>query len=220
MISYLKGFLRSLFKQNISKLAFLTSDSQVSSKAVVKRLCKVYKSSIDAFSYIAPHTELICCNIGKYCSIAKNCKLGLGTHTLNFLSTSPIFTEKKNALGIEWIQKDAIETSFKPVTIGNDVWIGENAVILGGISIGDGAVIGAGAIVTKEVPPYTIVGGVPAKKIRSRFPDDIVKMLLKIQWWNLEEDILKENIYFFQQNLSEDNLTDFAKVINSKLSNQ
>ena len=106
------------------------------------------------------------------------------------------------------------------MTIGNDVWIGENAVILGGISIGDGAVIGAGAIVTKDVPPYTIVGGVPAKKIRSRFPDDIVKMLLKIQWWNLEEDILKENIYFFQQNLSEDNLTDFAKVINSKLSNQ
>ena len=86
------------------------------------------------------------------------------------------------------------------MNIGNDVWIGANAMILGGITIGDGAIIGAGAVVTKDIPPYAIVGGIPARIIRYRFPNDVINALLSSQWWNLSENILKSNIKVFQSN--------------------
>ena len=82
----------------------------------------------------------------------------------------------------------------KPVTIGNDVWIGYEAVILAGVTVGDGAVIGARAVVTKDVPPYTIVGGVPAKPIRKRFSEDLIAALLELRWWDWPEERLKANL--------------------------
>lgn len=80
------------------------------------------------------------------------------------------------------------------IVIGNDVWIGFEAVILSGVTIGDGAIIGTRAVVTKDVPPYTIVGGIPAKPIRKRFSDDVMSELLKLQWWNWPENRVKQNI--------------------------
>lgn len=80
------------------------------------------------------------------------------------------------------------------IVIGNDVWIGYEAVILAGVTIGDGAVIGSRAVVTKDVPPYTIVGGVPARTIRRRFDEDIVEELLRLRWWDWPEEVIKENI--------------------------
>ena len=88
---------------------------------------------------------------------------------------------------------DYTKSINNPVTIGNDVWIGANVCILPGISIGDGAVLAAGAVITKDVPPYAIVGGVPAKVIKYRFSEDIIKKLLKIKWWNWEEEKVKKN---------------------------
>ena len=86
--------------------------------------------------------------------------------------------------------------------IGADVWIGANALIKGGVSIGVGAVIGAGAVVVKDIPPYAIVGGVPAKIIKYRFPDDIIELLLLSKWWELSEDVLKLNADFCMDPLS------------------
>ena len=80
------------------------------------------------------------------------------------------------------------------IVIGNDVWIGYEAVILAGVTIGDGAVIGARAVVTKDIPPYTIVGGVPAKPIRKRFPQETIDHLLKIKWWNWPEERIRQHI--------------------------
>ena len=84
------------------------------------------------------------------------------------------------------------------IVIGNDVWIGYEAVIMVGVTIGDGAVIGARAVVTKDVPPYTIVGGVPAKPIRRRFPEDVISDLLKIRWWDWPEEKIQMNIQAIQ----------------------
>jgi virginiamycin A acetyltransferase len=89
-----------------------------------------------------------------------------------------------------------------PVTIGNDVWIACRACILRGVTVGDGAVVGAGAVVTKDVPPYTIVGGVPAKPIRLRFPKEIVRQLLEIRWWDWPDDKIARNGRFFSADLT------------------
>ena len=85
------------------------------------------------------------------------------------------------------------------IVIGNDVWIGFEAIILSGVTIGDGAIIGTRAVVTKDVPPYTIVGGIPAKAIRKRFSDDVICELLKLQWWNWPENRIKKTLWRFNQ---------------------
>lgn len=133
--------------------------------------------------------------IGRYCSIACSSKFLFtsGNHALASLSTYtfPIFYEEwgldaKDICGA-WDNKGDI-------IVGNDVWIGFEAVILSGVTIGDGAIIGARAVVTKDVPPYTIVGGVPAKPIRKRFDDRTIEKLLSLRWWDRDETTVKKAI--------------------------
>lgn len=137
--------------------------------------------------------------IGKFCSIACGAKFlfNSANHTLSSLSTYPfpLFFEE---WGLE--KKDITNTwdNKGNIIIGNDVWIGYEAVILAGITIGDGAIIGARAVVTKDVPPYTIVGGVPAKPIKKRFPEETISALLEIQWWNWSEERIARNIDVIQ----------------------
>lgn len=127
--------------------------------------------------------------IGKFCSIACGAKFlfNSANHRIASLSTYtfPLFFEEwgleKENVAQAWDQKGDI-------IIGNDVWIGYEAVILPGVTIGDGAVIGCRAVVTKDVPPYTIVGGVPAKPIRKRFDEETIKELQKIKWWDWPEE--------------------------------
>ena len=106
----------------------------------------------------------------------------MAKHSLEYLSTSPIFTEKKNGTGHSWVEKSCFVASEQTV-IGNDVWIGYRAIIRGGVKVGNGAIIGAGAMVTKDVPAYAIVGGVPAKIIRYRYSQDIITQLERVKWW-------------------------------------
>lgn len=138
------------------------------------------------------HDRLI---IGKFCSIACGAKFifNSANHTLHSLSTYPfpIFFEEweldKKNVADAWDNKGDI-------VIGNDVWIGYEAVILAGVTVGDGAIIGTRAVVTKDVPPYTIVGGVPAKPIRKRFSDDVIARLSELKWWDWPKDRIKQNI--------------------------
>ena len=133
--------------------------------------------------------------IGKFCSIACRAKFlfNSANHTLSSLSTYPfpIFFDEwgleKSDVGAAWDRKGDI-------VIGNDVWIGYEAVILAGVTIGDGAVIGARAVVTKDVPPYAIVGGVPARVIRSRFTEETVKALLRLKWWDWPAERIQEKL--------------------------
>jgi len=137
--------------------------------------------------------------IGKFCSIACGAKFMFtsGNHSLKSLSnyTFPIFFD-------EWdLDKKQITQAWDnkgDIIIGNDVWIGYEAVIMPGVKIGDGAIIGTRAVVTKDVEPYTIVGGVPAKPIRKRFDDSTIEKLQKIKWWNWDKEKIKNNISAIQ----------------------
>ena len=137
--------------------------------------------------------------IGKFCSIACGAKFlfNSANHKMASLSTYtfPLFFEEwgleKENVAQAWDQKGDI-------IIGNDVWIGYEAVILSGVTIGDGAVIGCRAVVTKDIPPYTIVGGVPAKPIRKRFDEETIKELQKIKWWDWPEEKITEKIQAIQ----------------------
>lgn len=148
------------------------------------------------YHYPINHDRLI---IGKFCSIACGAKFifNCANHTLKSLSTYtfPLFFE-------EWdLPKSDVVSAWDnkgDIVIGNDVWIGFEAVILSGVTVGDGAIIGTRAVVTKDVPPYTIAGGVPAKPIRKRFSDDVISELLKLQWWNWSENRIKKNIAAIQ----------------------
>lgn len=133
--------------------------------------------------------------IGKFCSIACGAKFlfNSANHNLNSLSTYPfpLFFEEWN------LKRENVTESWNNkgnIVIGNDVWIGYEAVIMAGVTIGDGAIIGTRAVVTKDVPPYTIVGGVPAKIIRKRFSDEVISKLLEIKWWDWERDRIERNI--------------------------
>lgn len=148
------------------------------------------------YHYPINHDKLI---IGKFCSIACGAKFlfNSANHTLSSLSTYPfpLFFEEWN------LDKKNVAQSWDnkgDIIIGNDVWIGYEAVILAGVSIGDGAIIGARAVVTKDVPPYTIVGGVPAKSIKKRFSDETISSLLSIQWWNWSKEKISKNIKAIQ----------------------
>lgn len=131
--------------------------------------------------------------IGKFCSIACGTKFlfNCANHTLKSLSTYtfPLFYE-------EWeLEKSNITTAWDNkgyIVIGNDVWIGYEAVIMAGVHIGDGAIIAARAVVTKDVPPYTIVGGTPAKEIRKRFDTEMIQQLLKLKWWDWSTNKIRQ----------------------------
>lgn len=137
--------------------------------------------------------------IGKFCSIACGAKFLFtsGNHSLKSLSnyTFPIFFD-------EWdLDSKNITSAWDnkgDTVIGNDVWIGYDAIIMPGVKIGDGAIIGTRAVVTKDIPPYTIVGGVPAKPIRKRFDDKTIEKLLSIKWWNWDKEKIKQNIQSIQ----------------------
>ena len=133
--------------------------------------------------------------IGKFCSIACGAKFlfNSANHTMNSLSTYPfpLFFE-------EWgLDRKDVASSWDhkgDIVIGNDVWIGYEAVVMAGVTIGDGAIIGTRAVVTKDVPPYMIVGGIPARPIKKRFSEETIEKLLDLQWWDWPREKLAEKI--------------------------
>lgn len=134
--------------------------------------------------FVRPDTE-----IGQFTSIAKNAHVAPGNHLIDFLSTSPFYyapyNKDKNVYQKEIADVVNKGNAEKKCVIGNDVWIGLNAVILQGVTVGDGAVVGANAVVTKDVPPYAVVGGVPARILKYRFDEDVIANLLQVKWWKL-----------------------------------
>ena len=199
----------SLFKKSIAFTARVEY-SIVSSKAKVWRKCVLFHSELGDYSYVGPGSRLVYAKVGKFSSIAGGCAIGLGTHTLSHISTSPIFTERRNGTGTSWCKITEV-LPFKRVSIGNDVWIGERVMVMGGVNIGDGAVVAAGAVVTKNVPPYAVVGGVPARLIKFRFPEETIHKLEELKWWDNQEQFLKNNISMFQNENASETVKELSK---------
>jgi acetyltransferase-like isoleucine patch superfamily enzyme len=158
-------------------------------------------NSIGFMSYIRGGATLSNIKIGRFCSIAPNVLAGAGQHPMDWMSTHPfvyggsrIFKSYDEYTEIAMVNNFSKKGRKKTIIIGNDVWIGEGAYISPGVQIGDGAVIAAKSVVTKNVEPYTIVAGVPAKPIKKRFPDTLIKKFQTIKWWNYDLASSKEEL--------------------------
>ena len=166
-------------------------DSDVDKTVQIERRCNVRYSSIGRYSYVSANSSVIHTKVGAFCSIASNVSIGGGAHDIQSVSTSPVFSAGRNIF-----KKNFASLPFDPykqTVIGNDVWIGNRALILQGVKIGNGAVIGAGSVVTKDVPDYTIVAGNPAREIRKRFDEDTIDKLNDMRWWDWDEETLKKH---------------------------
>ena len=173
----------------------ITHDSEISASCRIYQNCIINHCKIGEYTYVNNNTTIQNTNIGNYCSISHDVLIGLGAHPLNLLSTSNIFYKKKNPFGLQLTPKDYAFNEYKKIYIENDVWIGAKSIIMDGIHIGNGAVVAAGAVVTKDVPPYAIVAGVPAKIIRYRFNENQCSQYLASHWWKSQPQQIFEKYY-------------------------
>ncbi len=162
-------------------------------------------------SSIGRDSKLQAVKMGKFCSVSWNVSRGAPSHPMNHMSQHAFTCQKRFGIATE----DApMRRSTEIVEIGNDVWIGCHAVVLSGVRVGDGAVIGAGAVVTHDVAPYAVVAGVPARYLRSRFPDELISKLLQLRWWDWPDEKLRAELAngLFCQELTLDILAKYEVI--------
>jgi acetyltransferase-like isoleucine patch superfamily enzyme len=162
------------------------------------KYARLRNTSLGDFSYVAREAQVHYAKVGKFCCIGPNVKIGLGAHpSSGFVSSHPLFySTRGQASGLTLVEEDLFN-EYEETIIGHDVWIGANAIIKSGLTIGDGAIIASGAVVTKDVEPYSVVGGVPAKTIKYRFDEDKIAFLRSFKWWDKDLNWLKNNQAFF-----------------------
>ncbi len=182
--------------------------------SVVHPTSKVEPGSSFVSSTMARHSfcgydcEIAHAKIGAFVSIANSVVIGGGRHPMEWIAMSPVFYEGRDSVKEKYSEHSRPEP--KLVEIGHDVWIGRNAVILPGVKVGHGAVVGAAAVVTKDVAPYSIVAGNPARAIRQRFADDEIAALLEYGWWDFDDSKLRHVAKHFNR------ADDFLKMIVKK----
>lgn len=155
----------------------------------------IVQSRIDDFSYVNSSSKLVNVKVGKFCSIGSEVLMGIGRHPTDLVSTHPAFYATGKAF--KTFSDENYFEEYSDIIIGHDVWIGSRVIIMGGVRIGNGAIVAAGAVVTKDVEAYSIVGGVPARHIRYRIHKDKINALQKTEWWNQSEDWFRKNFKLF-----------------------
>ena len=166
---------------------------------------RVNNCKIGKYTSIGPYTWCIDAEIGSFCSISHFVEIGAASHPIDRITT--------NAFTYSTVFGFVDKTEpFEPIKtiIGNDVWLGCKTSILSGVKVGHGAIVGAGAVVTKDVPPYAIVAGVPAKVLRYRFDKEIIEKLLELKWWDFEKEFLAQHIELFKQDLTIELIDDLS----------
>lgn len=183
------------------------TDSIINEKCEIARRNNIQYSQIGKGTYTGENTVIQRANVGKYCAISWNVSIGGRNHCMHALCLTQPHRICPNKEIYEYGNIN------KKCTVGNDVWIATGAIILRGVEIGDGAVIGAGSVVTKNVPPYAIVAGVPAKIIDYRFSNDFIARLIKISWWDWSENDLNKCKDIFYGDLTNDKLDILEQMI-------
>jgi len=180
------SYLRGNKKLNIDKNVFLPLNSEIASETHIG-----YATGITGKITIKGMAKA---SIGKYCAIGADVKIITENHKMNTANLQVTLAQKYFKFNLK-------DTTKGEVQIGSNVWVGDSTIILPGVTIGDGAVVGSGSIVTKSIPPFAIYAGNPARLIRYRFSDNIIKQLLAIQWWNWNENKIRANRKFFTLDL-------------------
>lgn len=213
-ISINNSIISLLQKNRISFKYKKYSNILISKESIIEPYSGIYSGNyiptIGAFSY--SNSELPWgVSIGRYCSIARGFNVFGADHFIDWISTSPYFytSDFQNSYKTEEITHQ--EREKRRVNIGNDVWIGEGVTVKKDITIGTGAIVAAKSVVTKDIPPYAIVAGIPARIIRFRFPDDIIRKSLEIEWWKYHLDDLK--------NLGANSPIEFLNNLENKINN-
>lgn len=196
--------LKKKLKDNnvqISEDVFISSDSIFEGDNFIDRSVRIQSCYLGRLSYVGYNSILMHCKVGRYCCIGPQVSIAWGNHpTSMYVSTHPVFFSNRKYCGKNYCKNPSFqETSYADenekyiVDIGNDVWIGQRVLLLNGVKIGDGAIVAAGAVVTKDVPPYAVVAGVPAKVVKYRFEDSQIEKLLRIKWWEWDEKRIVQN---------------------------
>lgn len=185
-------------------------DSVLEERVALQRNNMIYNARIGRYSYTGKNTTVWHADIGAFCSISWNVSIGGANHDYNRLTTHTFLYS--GDFGLLPKGETGYDRFSQPCIIENDVWIAANACVCRGVTVGTGAVIAAGAVVTRDVEPYTIVAGVPARPIKKRFSDDIIARLLKTRWWTLPAEAIRENYELFNAAPSPETMTRLEAV--------
>lgn len=193
------------------------AESSIGNFCIVQRRGMVCDSSLDDHSFISYNTVVKRANIGKFCSISWNVSVGGVDHDMNRLTSHPFPFMQRYGIIKQYPPGGGYCSRNDPCDVGNDVWIGSNACILRGVTVSDGAVVGAGAVVTHDIGPYEVWAGVPARKIGQRFSDELISELLELQWWELPPELLEKHAALFRDDeLTLEKIRRFREEIRSK----
>lgn len=186
---YLVKIFRKLF------MGAAVRKSEIHKTAKVDVLSNVSYCKMGKYSYVGEKSSVSHAEIGNFVSIASNCAIGAGGHPIDWVSSSPVFNGYKSILGVQFSQNEY--NPYKKTVIEHDVWIGTHCMVKPGVHIHTGAVIGMGSVVTKDVGPYEVWVGNPARCIKKRFDDATIEKLLKSEWYLWNDDKIKENADLF-----------------------
>lgn len=188
-------FTLLIFKLFKKSRLFGARESSIDPTSKLESGTLFYFSSIDRHSFCGYDCDISHTDIGSFTSIANSVVIGGGRHPMEWVGMSPVFYEGRDSVKAKFATH--CREPNRRVKIGHDVWIGRSAIVLPGVEIGSGAVVGAGSVVTKTVPPYAIVAGNPARLIRYRFDEPVVNRLLTSQWWHRKDtDLHRLGPYF------------------------